>query len=315
MYGCLMTATSSARARRTCLTVPGSSNKMLRRAASLSADEIILDLEDSVTPSAKTNETRAAVADALLASEWVSPTRSVRVNAVQTPWCHRDIVFLTEHAGSAIDCIVVPKVEQSSHIHFVSHLLDQLERERGLEKTIKIEVQIESPRALLAVDQIARSSTRIEALIFGPGDYAAAVGAPQLPIGATDERYPGHQWHYPLSILVAAARTHGLQAIDGPFALINDLDGFKASAHAARVLGLDGKWVIHPSQIEHCNDVFSPSQAELEQAENVLALYQETAAQAGPGAVLLDGEMIDEATRRLALAVRERAKAAGMLDG
>jgi citrate lyase subunit beta/citryl-CoA lyase len=287
---------------------------MLRRAASLAADEVVIDLEDSVAPNAKTDGTRQTIARAILAEEWVSPTLAVRINAVQTQWCHRDILFLLEHAGSAIDCFVIPKVEEASHVQFVSHLLDQAEREHELEQAVKLEVQIESPRGLLAIEQIARSSSRVEALIFGPGDYAAAIGAPQLAIGAVDKRYPGHQWHYPLSVLVATAAAHGLQAIDGPFAAIDDKEGFDASASASRSLGFDGKWVIHPSQIEPCNDVFSPSQVELERAEHLLAVYERATCSDSQGAVRVDGEMVDEATRKLALAVRERARAAGMIQ-
>ena len=303
--------TRAARLRRSCLAVPGSSAKMLAKAATLPADQVFLDLEDAVAPLEKTDETRRRVADALTQQDWVAPTRVVRVNAVGTPWCFRDIVYVVEHAGDALDCVMLPKVETAGDVHFADRLLTQLELELGRTRPIGLEVQIESPLGLVNVDAIAAASARVETLIFGPGDFAASAGMPQLTVGAVDGDYGGDQWHFVLWRILIAARAHGLQAIDGPYAQIRDPDGFREVALRSRSLGFDGKWSLHPDQIALCNEVYAPSPDQLERARRILEAYAAATDEQRTGAVVFEGEMIDEASRKMAEQVVARATAAG----
>jgi citrate lyase subunit beta/citryl-CoA lyase len=305
-------AVVTTRLRRSCLAVPGSSPKMLAKAAGLPADEVFLDLEDAVAPDLKNDDTRGLVANALLEQRWSAATRVVRINAVGTPWCLDDLLYVVGAAGSVLDCVMVPKVESAAQVNFVSHLLDQLELKHGFERRIGLEIQIESPRGLVEIERIAAASPRIETLIFGPGDYAAAVGVPQLSVGAIEPGYPGDQWHYVLSRIVTTARAFGLQAIDGPYAAIRDHDGFRDVARRSRLLGFDGKWALHPDQIGICNELYAPSREEFERAERILAAYEVATGSDGLGAVVFEGEMIDEASRKMALAIAMRGRAAGL---
>jgi citrate lyase subunit beta/citryl-CoA lyase len=303
---------SAARLRRSCLAVPGSSDKMLAKAATLPADEVFLDLEDAVAPLEKNDVTRQKVVDALRNQEWRAQTKVVRVNAVSTPWCFRDIAYVVEGAGAALDCIMLPKVETPGDVHFADRLLAQLEAELDLPERIGLEVQIESPLALVHVEAIAASSPRIETLIFGPGDFAASTGMPELTVGAVDGDYAGDQWHYVLWRILIAARAFGLQAIDGPYAQIRDPDGFRQVARRSRTLGFDGKWALHPDQIELCNEIFSPSPEEFDRASRILSAYAEATDGSRLGAVMFEGEMIDEASRKMAEQVVARGVAAGL---
>jgi citrate lyase subunit beta/citryl-CoA lyase len=210
---------------------------------------------------------------------------------------------------------MVPKVESAAQIHFVAQLLEQLELQHNLERPIGIEVQIESPRGLVEIERIAGASPRIETLIFGPGDYSAAAGMPQLTVGAIDGSYPGDVWHYVLSRIVTTARAFGLQAVDGPYAAIRDIDGFREVAHRSRLLGFDGKWALHPDQIAVCNETYAPSQAEFDRAGRILDAYASATDEDRQGAAVFEGEMIDEASRKMALSVVERGHAAGMKRG
>jgi citrate lyase subunit beta/citryl-CoA lyase len=285
---------------------------MLAKAASLPADMVFIDLEDSVAPTEKTDETRERVVRALMDQSWVAPTKAVRVNDVTTPWCYRDIIAIVSGARDALDCIVVPKVTGPDQVAFVHHLLLGLETELGLTTRIGLEVQIEDPLGAERLPAIADASDRIESLIFGPGDFAASLGIPALSVGAIDPEYPADQWHYILSRLVITARARGMQAIDGPYAAIRDLDGFRETARRSRALGCDGKWVLHPDQIPVANEVYSPSRAQYEQAEAMLAAYRTATQVDRRGAVLWQGEMIDEASRKMAESVAERGRAAGL---
>ncbi len=273
---------------------------MLAKAAGLGADEVFIDLEDAVAPEAKNDDTRRLVAGALLGQGWTAPTRAVRINAVGTPWWRDDLRVVVAEAGHALHCVIVPKVETVEQVDAVSRLLDELDPDRR----VGIEIQIESPRGLVEIERLAVASPRIETLILGPGDYAAAAGMPELTIGAGDHDH----WHYVLAKILTTARAFGLQAIDGPYAAIRDLDGFRELARRSRLLGYDGKWAIHPDQIAICNEVYSPTQGEFERAEQILAAYTDAAV----GAVLFEGEMIDEASRKLATSMAERGRAAGM---
>jgi citrate lyase subunit beta / citryl-CoA lyase len=266
---------------------------MLAKAAGLAADEVFIDLEDAVLPELKNDDTRSAVVEALR-GEWVAPTRAVRINGVDTPWWQDD---LRATAAGGADCVIVPKVERAEQVEAVARALRDLDSDAGLE------LQIESPRGLVEVERLAVSSPGVETLILGPGDYAASAGMPELTIGTGD----AERWHYVLARIATAARAFGLQPIDGPYAAIRDLGGLRESALRSRALGYEGKWVIHPDQIEVCNEVYAPTPVELERAEQILAAYGD----ATEGAVLLDGEMIDEASRKMAVAIAERGRAAG----
>jgi citrate lyase subunit beta/citryl-CoA lyase len=284
---------------------------MLAKAAGLPADEIFLDLEDSVALPEKNDQTRQNVVDALLTENWLAKTRVVRINGVSSQWWLRDLVYVVERAPASLDCVMLPKVEGPSHVHAVDHVLSQLEAELGIEQPIGIEVQIESPRGLVEIEQIAGASRRLETLIFGPGDFAAALGIPQLSVGTIDPEYPADQWHYALFRIAVTARAFGLQAIDGPYAQIRDLDGFEEVARRSRHLGFDGKWALHPAQIEPCNRIYSPTRDEYERAKRMLAAL--AAAEEGRlGAVLFEGEMIDEASRKMAEGVAAKGRAAGL---
>lgn len=285
---------------------------MLAKAAGLNADQVFLDLEDAVAPSLKNDETRAAIVHALRDQAWIASTRVVRVNAVGTPWCLDDILAIVGGAGESLDCVMLPKVESAAQVNFAAQLLEQLELKHGFERAIGLEIQIESPRGLVEIERIAAASERIETLIFGPGDYAAAVGVPQLTVGALEPGYPGDPWHYVLSRIVTTARAFGLQAIDGPYAAIRDLDGYREVAQRSRLLGFDGKWALHPDQIAVCNEVYRPGVEDFERALRILDAYKTATDSDGVGAAIFEGEMIDEASRKMALATAERGRAAGM---
>jgi len=255
--------------------------------------------------------TRQNVVDALTGHEWTAPTRVVRVNGIDTTWCFRDILYVVAGARDALDCIMLPKVQGPDHVTFAHHLLTQLEAELGMHTRIGLEIQIESARGAENLPAIADASDRIETIIFGPGDYAADLGIPQLSVGAVDEVYPGDQWHYILSRIVITARARGLQAIDGPYAAIRDLDGFRTVAERSARLGCDGKWALHPDQIEILNEVYRPTQTQYDRAEALLDAYRQATEGDRRGAVMWEGEMIDEASRKMALVVAGKGRAAG----
>jgi citrate lyase subunit beta / citryl-CoA lyase len=285
---------------------------MLAKAATLQADQVFIDLEDAVAPLEKNDGIRQNVVDALKELHWLAQTRVVRVNDVRTRWCFRDITYVVAGAAVALDCIMLPKVEAASDVHFADHLLSQLEEELGLHQRIGLEVQIESPRGLVNIEAIAAASDRIETLIFGPGDFAAAAGMPQLSVGASEPDYGSDQWHYVLWRILITARAFGLQAIDGPYGQIRDTDGFRQVAGRSRLLGFDGKWALHPDQIDLCNEVFSPAQANYERAVRILDAYAKATDDSRLGAVVFEGEMIDEASRKMAQQVVARGRAAGI---
>ena len=296
------------RPRRSCHCVPATSPRMVAKAASLAADLVFFDLEDSVAAGAKGHAARQAVVDALLAGRSRARGVGVRVNAVDTPQWHEDVAHVVGRAGAALDVVILPKVDDPTHITLIDDLLATIERRDGLPVgTIGLEAQIESARGLLEVERIAAASPRLESLVFGPGDYAASMGMPVTTIGGTIDGYPGDPYHYPLSRIVVTARAFGLQAIDGPHADVRDAAGLRASAARSRALGFDGKWSIHPDQIVVLNEVYGVSQDDLAHAVRVLDAYRQSL-QAGHGAALLDGEMLDEATRRMAEGVVARAR-------
>ena len=299
------------RLRRSCLAVPGSSEKMLGKAATLAADQVFLDLEDAVSPLEKV-DARAKVVDALRTHDYSGKVRVVRVNGVTTRWCLGDITAVVAGAGDVLDCVMIPKVEDAGQLHFVDHLLTQLETEHELDRRIGIEAQIENPRGAMNIREIAEATPRLETLIFGPGDYAASMGVGQMVIGSIDPEYPGDQWHWVLSMIATAARAHGLQAIDGPYTDIKDLDAYRRLCRRARSVGYDGKWVLHPSQVDIANEEFAPSQRQFDEARRLLDAYHHATRVERKGAVMHEGQMIDEASRKIAEAVVAQGVAAGM---
>jgi citrate lyase subunit beta/citryl-CoA lyase len=304
--------TRADRPRRSCLTVPGSSERFLVKAKGLAADEVILDLEDAVAPASK-DVARSRVAEAAASAGWAGQLLAVRINDATSQWAHRDVMAVVERAGQALDAIVLPKVRAPGHVAWLDLLLGQLEQSAGLPPgRIAIEAQIEDAAGLAAVDAIATASDRLEALVFGPADFMASVGMRSLRIGAQPAGYAGDDaFHYPLLRILVAARSAGLQAIDGPYAAIGDVDGLHAASASVAALGYDGKWVLHPDQVAPVNAAFSPDQDQYDRAELILDAYSYAAVQ-HRGAVMLDGEMIDEASRKLALGAAARGRAAGL---
>jgi citrate lyase subunit beta/citryl-CoA lyase len=300
----------TARVRRSCHAVPGSSERFLAKAAGLAADEVFLDLEDAVAQAEK-ERARERVIAALREQDYEAPTVVVRVNGTDTPHYYRDLVAVVEQAGDRLDAIMLPKVRTSGDVEMTDKLLTQIELATGLPVgRIGIEAQIEDATGLLACEAIAAASPRMETLIFGPGDYSAAIGIPVTTIGGAPAGYPGDHLNYVYSRLVVAARAAGVQAIDGPYAAVEDLDGLRERSRLARALGLDGKWTIHPAQIEVVNEVFTPTREEWQRAEAMLAAYERAGAE-GRGAAVFDGEMIDEANRKMAERLAGAGRAAG----
>jgi len=274
----------------------------------------MLDLEDSVAPSAKV-EARAQVVAALGTYAFERKVRAVRVNGCDTEWCFEDIIAVVEGAGARLDTIIVPKLESAAEVHFVDGLLTQLERKLHLGRAIGLELQIESPRGMERIAEIAAASPRTECLVFGPADFEASLGVPELTVGRLKPEYPGDYWHYFLTRIVVAAKANGLQAIDGPFAQFADQDGLRAASRRDVMLGYDGKWAIHPTQIDVLNELFSPRQEDIDRAAAIVAAYKTATEVDMTGAVTLHGEMIDEASRRLAVALLDRAALFGLRPG
>jgi citrate lyase subunit beta/citryl-CoA lyase len=302
------------RARRSCLAVPGSSTKMLGKAQGLPADQVFLDLEDAVAPGAK-EEARANIVAALNEGDWNGKTRVVRVNDLTTKWTYRDVITVVEGAGQNLDCIMLPKVQTAAQVEWLDYTLTQIEKVMGFEAgKIGIEAQIENALGLSNVKEIAFASDRIETIIFGPADFMASINMPSLVVGALNPDYPGDPFHYVLFQLLIAARAKGVQVIDGPFLQIKDVDGFTAVAKKSAALGYDGKWVLHPGQIDAANEVYSPRQEDYDHAELILEAYAWHTSEAGglTGAVMLGDEMIDEASRKMAEVIAGKGRAAGM---
>jgi citrate lyase beta subunit len=298
------------RLRRSILSVPGSEQAKLAKAAGLAPDIVMLDLEDAVSPSHK-DAARALVVEALEALDWRAPSVAVRINPVGSRWCLDDVTALFDAAGRVPDLLVVPKLESAAQVHFIDHLLAALERRSGRSVAVGLDLQIETVRGVDRVEEIASAADRIESLTFGPGDYGATIGVSQLSIGAIDRAYPGGQWHYVLSRIVVAAKSRGRAAIDGPYAAIRDLDGLREAALRARAVGCDGKWALHPDQIAVVNEVFSPDPDEVARAQAIVEALASAAAD-GRGVLAHGDEMIDEATRKTAEDVLARARAAGL---
>lgn len=293
-------APAHPRVQRSELAVPGSNTKVFEKAVTGAADYVFLDLEDAVAPDDKI-PARTNIVQALNDLDWHGhgKTTSMRINGLDTHYMYRDVVEVVEQAGHRLDTILIPKVGTASDVYLIDALVTQIEAAIGIEHRIGLEVLIETALGMANVEAIAQASPRLEAMHFGVADYAASCRARTVSIGGLTPDYPGDQWHMALSRMTVACRAHGLRPVDGPYGDFNDPDGFVASAKRGAALGIEGKWAIHPSQIELANDVFSPPDAEVERARAILEALAE-AQRAGRGAAQLEGKMIDAASARMA---------------
>ena len=293
------------RARRSQLSVPGSNDKMLQKAAASAADHVFCDLEDAVAPNAKL-EARSKTCWALNNLDWGKKTRCVRINDVTTEWCHGDLIEVVEKAGNSVDTIMLTKPYTAADVIFVDRMLTQLEKKLRLQRRIGIEVLIEEVQALQNVEAISTCSDRVECLVFGMGDYSASQG-----IDIFGAQYPGDIFHYARFRLTMAARAAGIDAVDGPFGDFKDDAGYRAEAERARSLGMVGKWAIHPAQIAPALEVFSPTADAVANARRVEKAMREAMAR-GQGAVEIDGMMMDVAVLRLLRNVLDKADLYGL---
>ncbi|MDH4160780.1 MAG: CoA ester lyase [Actinomycetota bacterium] len=303
------------RPRRSCLAVPGSSPKMLDKAKGLPADQVFLDLEDSVAPLAKA-EARQNVISALNEGGYGEKVRTVRVNDLTTEWTYRDVIQVVEGAGPNLDCIMLPKVQTAQQVQWLDTTLTQIEKTMGFEVgRLGIEAQIENALGLTNVDEIAAASPRVETVIFGPADFMASINMKTLVVGEQPPGYTeGDAYHYILMRILMAARAYDRQAIDGPYLQIRDVEGYRRVAERSAALGFDGKWVLHPGQVDAANEVYSPRQEDYDHAELILDAYAFFTSEAGGkrGAAMIGSEMIDEASRKMALVVSGKGRAAAM---
>ena len=296
--------------RRSTLSVPGHIEKMHVKASQRDVDVVMLDLEDSVPVQAK-ESARGQVIQSIRSLGWGQTTLTFRINALDTPFGYRDLLEVVEAAGPHIDAVVVPKVNQPGDIHFVDRMLDGIESAKGFSNRIHIEAIIEGAEGLEQISQIAKASERLITLVFGIVDYSASIGARLVSISGHGEKeeeiYPGHRWNFEMSRIVMAAKAHGMMAIDAPYGNFKDPKGLQRAAALACALGYDGKWAIHPDQIDIINQVFSPTQEDIDRAIKVLTAHTE-AQEKGLGAVAVEGRMVDQATVRLAKQLYSQAK-------
>ena len=298
-----------SRLQRSELAVPGSSPTMIDKAIQSAADYIFLDCEDAVAPPDK-DQARKNIIQALNDLDWkgAGKTVSVRINGLDTHYMYRDVVDIMEQAGHKLDTILVPKVGVPADLYAVECLMSQIEVAKGIKHRVGTEALIETPLGMANVEAIAAAHSRCEAMHFGVADYAAFNKARTVVIGGLNPDYPGDQWHFALSRMTVACRAYGLRPIDGPFGDFSDPAGYTAGAKRAAALGIEGKWAIHPSQIELANAVYSPTEAEVSRAERILVALKEAEAQ-GKGAASLDGKMIDAASEKMANNLLATAKA------
>jgi len=294
--------------RRSCLSIPGSSEKMLGKGPNIPADMVFLDLEDAVAPKEK-EASRARVATAIRTLDWGDKVLCVRVNDWSTKWTAYDIIEVVGNAGARLD----EMVESAAQIVATDMLLRQVEVASGLPVGhIGIEAQIETARGLINVEEICAASPRLETIIFGPADFAASMEMPVLTGGVQIPDYPGDHFHYVFNKILMAGRANGLQVIDGPYLYIRDTDGFRDYCKRTRTLGYDGKWALHPDQVTVLNEVFSPTQEQFDRACAILDAYAQATEGEGKGAVMFGDEMIDEASRKMALKFISRGERAGL---
>lgn len=299
-----MSYTRPNRARRVQLSVPGSSDKMMKKAAASAADHVFLDLEDAVAPNAK-KAARGQIIEALKGLDWTGKTRCVRINDLRTRYAYDDIIDVVKGAGEHLDTIMIPKAMDARDIWFVETLLEQLEIDLGMKNRIGIEALIEEVHGMKNVNRIAEASPRLEALIFGMGDYSASQKMDSRSVGGSTG-YPGDLWHYARYQMIIAARSNNIAPIDGPFSDFRNDAAFREECKRALILGCDGKWAIHPNQIPIALDVFTPPADQVAHARKMMAALKEAEAQ-GLGAIQVDGEMVDAASARILQNTLDRA--------
>jgi citrate lyase subunit beta / citryl-CoA lyase len=298
--------------RRSCLSIPGSSEKMLAKGPTLGADMVFCDLEDSVAPLEK-EAARAKVVDAVKNQDWGEATLCVRVNAWDTQWTYGDVVEVVGNAGERLEEVMLPKVQEAAEVKAIDLLLTQVEKNSGLPVGhIGIEAQIETARGLINVEEICAASDRLETVILGPVDLSASMEMPSLAGGLQIPEYPGDYFHYVFMKILMAGRANGLQVIDGPYVKVRDLEGFRDFCTRTQILGYDGKWALHPDQVTILNEVFSPTQEQFDTAWDILEAYRAATEDEGKGAVMFGDEMIDEASRKMAIKFVSRGERAGL---
>ena len=298
--------------RRSCHAVPGSSEKFLAKAPTLGADMYFLDLEDAVAPLEK-EESRSRVVKAVRDHDWGESVLCVRVNAWDTRWTYGDVIEVVGQAGERLDEIMLPKVQSAAQVVALDLLLTQVEANHGLPPGhVGIEAQIETAQGLINVEEICAASPRLETVILGPVDMSASMGMPSLSGGLQIPEYPGDYFHYVFMKILMAGRANGLQVIDGPYVKVRDLDGFRDYARRTQILGYDGKWSLHPDQVAILNEVFSPTQEQFDKAWAVLDSYARATEGDRKGAVMFGEEMIDEASRKVAVTLVAKGERAGM---
>ena len=297
------------RLQRSELAVPGTNTSMFEKALKCDADYVFLDCEDAVAPDDK-EQARKNIIEALNDLDWKghNKTVSVRINGLDTHYMYRDVVDICEQAGNNLDTILIPKVGTAADVYTVDCMVTQIEEAKKLDRKIGLEALIETTLGMANVESIAQSSARFEALHFGVADYAASCRARTVVIGGLNPDYPGDQWHAALHRMLVACRAFGLRAVDGPFGDFNDPEGYKDAARRAAAMGYEGKWAIHPSQIELANEIMSPPDKVVEDARATLEALEE-AAKAGKGAASLNGRLIDAASARMAENVVKQADA------
>lgn len=307
-----MSARSRDLPRRSCLSIPGSSDKMLGKGPGIPADMVFLDLEDSVAPLEK-EAARGKVVAAIRDQDWGDKVLCVRINDWSTRWTAYDVMAVVGNAGDRLDEVMLPKVESASQVVALDLLLSQVEQTAGLPAGhIGIEAQIETARGLINVEEICAASPRLETIIFGPADFAASTEMPVLTGGVQIPEYPGDHFHYVFAKILMAGRANGLQVIDGPFLKIRDHDAFRDYCNRTRILGYDGKWALHPDQVTILNELFSPTQEQFDRAWDILAAYHQATEGDRKGAVMFGDEMIDEASRKMAIKFVSRGERAGL---
>lgn len=299
--------------RRSILSVPGHIEKMHKKAVESDADVIMLDMEDSVPLNLK-DQAREEIIKSVNTLIWGNKVLSIRVNGLDTPYFYDDVIKVCEKCGDKINSIVIPKVDKAADIHFYDRILTGIEAKAGISRKINIEVSIESAEGLNNIFDITNASDRIISVIFGIADYSTSIGARLVSISGhgenEEELYPGHRWHYVLSRISAAAKGKHLFAIDAAYGNFKDIEGLKSSCQKSIALGFDGKWAIHPGQIETINTLFSPTEEELVRARMIVDAEKDAVSR-GLGAVAIDGRMVDRATIRLA---KKQLEIAGKLN-
>jgi len=300
--------------RRSCLSVPGSSEKMLAKGPTLPADMVFLDMEDSVAPLEK-EAARGKVVDAIKNQDWGEKVLCVRVNAWDTQWTYGDIIEVVGNAGERLEEIMLPKVQTAGQVEAMDLLLTQVEKNAGLPiGHIGIEAQIETAQGLINVNEICAASSRLETVILGPVDFSASMEMPSLSGGLQIPEYPGDYFHYVFMKILMAGRANGLQVIDGPYVKVRDSEGFRDFCTRTQILGFDGKWALHPDQVTILNEMFSPTQEQFDRANDILDAYEEaTTTGDRKGAVMFGDEMIDEASRKVAIKLVSRGERAGLV--